>query len=81
MMVSWHKKVRTAPAMRKELAASTKPVRELGWQYGISEATVRKWCSRSSIGDRLHTPHRLQTHMTPVQEATVVYRSRYEAWY
>ncbi len=73
MMVSLHKRARTTPAIREELAASTKPVRELARQYGISEATVRKWRSRSSTEDRSHTPHRLQTHLTPAQEAIVVY--------
>jgi transposase InsO family protein len=73
MMVSLHKRARTTPAIREELATSTKPVRELARQYGISEATVRKWRSRSSTEDRSHTPHRLQTHLTPAQEAIVVY--------
>jgi transposase InsO family protein len=73
MMVSLHKQARTTPAIRKELAASTKPVREPARQYGISEATVRKWRSRSSTEDRSHTPHRLQTHLTPAHEAIVVY--------
>jgi transposase-like protein len=48
MMVSLHKRARTTPAIREELATSTKPIRELARQYGISEATVRKWRSRSS---------------------------------
>jgi len=52
---------------------SSKPVREPARQYGISEATVRKWRSRSSTEDRSHTPHRLQTHLTPAREAIVVY--------
>lgn len=43
MIVSLHKRARTTPAIREELATSTKPVRELARQYGISEATVRKW--------------------------------------
>jgi transposase InsO family protein len=73
MIVSLHKRARTTPAIREELATSTKPVRELARQYGISEATVRKWRSRSSTEDRSHTPHRLQTHLTPAQEAIVVY--------
>ncbi len=73
MMVSLHKRARTTPAIREELATSTKPIRELARQYGISEATVRKWRSRSSTEDRSHTPHRLQTHLTPAQEAIVVY--------
>lgn len=73
MLVSLHKQARTTPAIRKELAASTKPVRELARQYGISEAAVRKWRSRSSPEDRSHTRHRLQTYLTPAQEAIVVY--------
>ena len=34
---------------------------------------MRKWRSRSSTEDHSHTPHRLQTHLTPAREAIVVY--------
>ena len=33
---------------------------------------VWKWCKRDSVEDRSHTPHRLQTTLTPAQEAVAV---------
>jgi hypothetical protein len=41
-------------------------------RYGISEQTVWKWRKRDSVQDRSHTPHRLQTTLTPAQEAVAV---------
>ena len=39
---------------------------------GISEQTVWKWRGRDGVHDRSHTPHRLQTTLTPAQEAVAV---------
>jgi len=72
MNIRLHKRARTTPAIRAELAASTAPVAVLARHYGISEATVRKWRGRTDFLDRSHTAHRLQTHLTPAQEAIVV---------
>lgn len=41
-------------------------------RYGISEQTVWKWRNRDSVHDRSHTVHRLQTTLTPAQEAVAV---------
>lgn len=41
-------------------------------RYGISEQTVWKWRKRDSVQDRSHTAHRLQTTLTPAQEAVAV---------
>jgi transposase InsO family protein len=41
-------------------------------RYGISEQTVWKWRKRDGVHDRSHTPHRLQTTLTPAQEAVAV---------
>jgi transposase InsO family protein len=38
-------------------------------RYGISEQAVWKWRNRDDVHDRRHTPHRLQTRLTPAQEA------------
>ncbi|MBL3576552.1 IS481 family transposase, partial [Rhodovulum sulfidophilum] len=38
----------------------------------ISEQTVWKWRGRDDVHDRSHTPHRLQTTLTPAQEAVAV---------
>jgi transposase-like protein len=41
-------------------------------RYGLSEQTVWKWRKRDSVQDRSHTAHRLQTTLTPAQEAVTV---------
>lgn len=73
MQITLHKRARTTPAVRAEIAASPEPVSVLARRHNITEATVRKWRSRSEFQDRPHTAHRLQTQLTPAQEAIVVY--------
>ncbi len=34
--------------------------------------TIRRWQQRDDVADGSHTPHRLQTTLTPTQEAVVV---------
>jgi transposase-like protein len=41
-------------------------------RYGISEQTVWKWRKRESVHDLSHTPHRLQTTLSPEQEAVAL---------
>src|SRR6056297_1922566 len=41
-------------------------------RYGISEQTVWKWRRRDGVHDRSHTAHRLQSTLTPAQEAVAV---------
>lgn len=72
MMIALHKNARTTPAIRSEIAASTDSVVALAQRYGISEETARKWKKRTSVHDASHTPHRLQTTLTPAQEHVVV---------
>jgi len=40
--------------------------------FPTNEQTVYKWKHRDSVHDRSHTPHRLQTTLTPAQEAVAV---------
>ena len=72
MMIALHKQARTTPAVRAEIAASTEPVSSLAARFGITPATVYKWKGRTSTADLSHTAHRLQTTLTPAQEAIVV---------
>ena len=72
MEMRLHRRARTTPAVRAEIAASKEPVRALARRLGISEMTVRKWKSRDSVWDRSHTPHRLQTTLSAAQEAIAV---------
>lgn len=72
MKIALHKNARTTPAIRAEIASSGDSVVALAQRYGISEETARKWKKRTSVHDASHTPHRLQTTVTPAQERVVV---------
>jgi len=72
MQVNLHKNARTTPAIRRELRESTRPTAELARRYGVSPPTVRKWRGRADTSDRSHCPQRLQTTLSPAQEAIVV---------
>ena len=72
MMIALHKNARTTPAIRAEIAASSDRAAVLALRFGITEATVYKWKKRTSVHDASHTPQRLQTNLTPVQERVVV---------
>lgn len=67
-----HKRARTTPAIRAEIAASTESANKLACRFGVTQGTIYKWKSRESVHDRSHTAHRLQTTLTPAQEAIVV---------
>jgi transposase-like protein len=72
MLIALHKQARTTPAVRAEIAASNEPVAVLARRFNVTEMTIRKWKSRDSVHDRSHTAHRLQTVLTPAQEAVAV---------
>ncbi|MDO6588619.1 IS481 family transposase, partial [Salipiger sp. 1_MG-2023] len=72
MLISLHKQATTTPKIRAQIQASTEPARLVAERYGISEQTVWKWRKRDSVHDRSHTAHRLQTTLTPAQEAIAV---------
>jgi transposase InsO family protein len=76
MLIALHKQARTTPAVRAEIAASLEAVSVLAERYNVTEATIRKWRARDEFHDRPHTAHRLQTRMTPAQEAIAVYLRR-----
>lgn len=76
MMIALHKQARSTPAMRAEIAASSESVATLARRCNVTEATIRKWKSRTEFHDLSHTAHRLQTNLTPAQEAIVVYLRR-----
>lgn len=72
MLITLHKQARTTPAVRAEIAACKEPVAVLARRFNVTEMTIRKWKSRDSVYDRSHTAHRLQTTLTPAQEAIAV---------
>ena len=76
MLIALHKNARTTPAVRAEIAASNETASALAQRYGVTEQTVYKWKKRDVFGDRSHTAHRLQTILSPAQEAIVVHLRR-----
>jgi len=72
MLISLHKQATTTPKIRGAIQASNEPAWIVAERYGISEQTVWKWRKRDSVHDRSPTAHRLQTTLTPAQEAVAV---------
>ncbi|MFN2308573.1 MAG: helix-turn-helix domain-containing protein [Gammaproteobacteria bacterium] len=67
-----HSNATTTPEMRAFIRESDLPVAALARLLKISPATVRKWKRRESPEDAPHTPHTLNTTLTPVQEFVLV---------
>ncbi|AOX99263.1 IS481 family transposase [Jeongeupia sp. USM3] len=74
MIVQLHRRARTTPAVRAEIQAAPASITdaELARRYNVSSPTIAKWRRRESVQDRSHTAHRLQTTLTPAQEAIAV---------
>ena len=72
MLIHLHKQATTTPKVRAAIQASGEPASVLAARFGTTEQTVCKWKHRDSVCDRSHTPHRLQTTLTPAQEAVAV---------
>lgn len=72
MLIHLHSQATTTPKVRAEIQASDEPGWVLAERFGTSEQTVWKWRKRDSVHDRSHTAHRLQTTLTPAQEAVAV---------
>ena len=72
MLVRLHSEATTTPKIRAEIQASNEAAWVLADRHGISEQTVYKWRHRDGVEDKSHTPHRLQTTLTPAQEAVAV---------
>ena len=72
MIIALHKNARTTPAIRAEIASSPDSVATLAARYGVGEMTIRRWRKRTVFTDASHTAHRLQTTLSPAQEAICV---------
>ena len=72
VLISLHKQATTTPKIRAAIQASTDPAWMVAGRYGISEQTVWKWRKRDSVHDLSHMRHRLQTTLSPAQEAVAV---------
>ena len=72
MLVRLHSQATTTSKIRVALQTSDEPAWMAAERYGISEQAVWKWRKRDSVEDRSHTPHGLQTALSPAQEAVAV---------
>ena len=72
MLIKLHSQATTTPKIRAAIQASDEPAWIVAERHGTSEQTVWKWRKRDGVEDRSHTPHRLQTTLTPAQEAIAV---------
>ena len=72
MLMHLHKEATTTPKVRSAIQASDEPAWVLAEKFGTTEQTVYKWCHRDTVHDLSHTPHRLQTTLTPAQEGIAV---------
>jgi transposase InsO family protein len=72
MLIHLHKQATTTPKVRAAIQNSDEPAWVLADRFGTTEQTIYKWRHRDSVEDRSHTPHRLQTTLTPAQEAVAV---------
>lgn len=76
MNIRLHKNATTTPRIRALIQTSHEPMTVLARRFGVSVETITRWKHRGSVEDRSHTAHRLQTTLTPAQEAIVVYLRR-----
>ena len=72
MLIKLHSQATTPPKVRAAIQASDEPAWVLAERHGTTKQTVWKWRKRDGVEDRSHTPHRLQTTLTPAQEAVAV---------
>ena len=71
MELSLHANATTTPKVRAYIQRSKKPVAELADELGVSETTIYRWRGRTTVTDRSHTPKRLTTKLTPLEEALI----------
>ena len=72
MLINLHKQATKTPKVRAAIQASDDAGTALAERFGVTAQTIYKWRKRDSVEDRSHTPHRLQTTLTPAQEAVAV---------
>jgi transposase InsO family protein/transposase-like protein len=72
MLIHLHSQAKTTPKVRAAIQESDEAGTVLAARFGVTAQTIYKWRKRDSVEDRSHTPHRLQTTLTPAQEAVAV---------
>lgn len=72
MNLRLHANATSTPRIRREIQRSSDTEAALAARYHVTIGTIRRWRAREAVADRAHTPHRLQTTLTPAPEAIVV---------
>lgn len=72
MDLKLHANATTTPKVRAYIQSSSLSVRELSRELGVSELTIRRWRSRTSVTDRSHKAHRLAISLSPAEEQLVL---------
>jgi transposase len=71
MELNLHANATTTPKIRAYIQRSKRPVAELASELGVSETTIYRWRGRTTVTDRPHTPKRLATKLTTLEEALI----------
>lgn len=72
MKLKLHANATTTPKIRAYIQQSTASSPRLARELGVTVDTIRRWRKRTDVYDASHTPHRLQTTLTPAQEVVTV---------
>ncbi|MCA6098221.1 helix-turn-helix domain-containing protein [Bradyrhizobium australafricanum] len=65
MELSLHANATTTPKTRAYIQRSRKSVAQLAAELGVSETTIYRWRSRTTVEDRSHRPKNLTTSASP----------------
>ena len=71
MELNLHANATTTPKVRAYIQRSKSSVAELASELGVSETTVRRWRARTTVSDHSHTPKRLQTSFSAMEETLI----------
>ena len=71
MHVKLHANATTTPKTRAYIRNSSASVASLARELRVSQTTIRRWRGRDSFQDRSHTPKRLATVLSPMEEGLI----------
>lgn len=73
MEIRLHKNATTTPAQRAFIQSNPQlSVASLARRTGVSQTTIRRWKNRTDVFDRPHTPKRIETVLTPLDEVKII---------
>ena len=73
MKIRLHKNATTTPAQRAYIQNNPQlSVASLAKKTGVSKTTIRRWQKRTDVYDRPHTPKRIKTALSPIEEIKII---------